>query len=152
MRRMVTILFDYSILTRSEIVCNLGGVFDKKLSFNEDVDATVSIALKSNGSIVPNSRYSQHTQSIILLICQEQTWICLLRVESSLNGAYWWTWDIAQKFLKLLYFRECGVYPEICIPQLDLMKRFMTSSIPDKPNKVAVSFLMNFLRNTIDLE
>lgn len=158
-RRMGTILFDYSIndsvLTRPEVICDLGVVFDKKLSFNVHIDATVSTALKSYGFIYRNSTHFKQLSTLKVLyysyVRSKLEYACLVW-----NPHYQVHIDklesVQRKFLKLLYFRENGIYPEVGIPHLDLLKEFLLSSLVNRRNKVAIAFLMNLLRNVIDFQ
>ena len=65
------IQYDYSIdkviLSRSRSICDLGVIFDPKLSFAEHINAVVAKAFRTLGFIIRNCRdFSKHNVLLLL--------------------------------------------------------------------------------------
>jgi hypothetical protein len=58
--------------------------------------------------------------------------------------------SILRKFLKVLYFREDGVYPRIGLPQQLLLQRFEFNSCLERVECSSTIFVSKLLRNDID--
>jgi hypothetical protein len=103
------------MLDRPDIVRDLGVNFDPKLSFVHHINATVNECARAMGFIIRNSK--EFTKSKILIT------LFLTFIRSKLDYAV----SVAiiervqRRFLKYVWFRVKGVYPQIGFPQSELL-------------------------------
>ena len=150
-------IFDYyisgSVLSRLETVCDLGVVFDSKLSFVDHINFTIAKALRMLGFIIRNCRDFVGIGTLVLLY---DTY-----VRSRLEYASI-IWEpgyevhirsleaVQRRFLKYLSFRSERVYPNIGFPHDVLLRQHGFESLCIRRQRALLIFLHNLLHGKID--
>lgn len=151
------ILFNYSIddsvLARPEKICDLGVVFDPKLSFSEHINTTVAKAFKMLGFIVRNCRHFVRNDTLVLLY---NTYV---RSHLEYASVIWEPYydvhinsleRVQRRFLKYLSFKSSGVYPSIGFPHDLLLRQHNFESLSTRRQRVLLIFLHKVLSGKID--
>lgn len=154
-----TITYNYClgshILARPDTFCDLGIIFDKKLSFTNQIVHVTAKTYKSLGFIIRNTTNFQNINAVKLL------YTTLVRSHSEYASIIWCPKyrihidnleKIQRRFLKYLYYKIEGTYPPIGYPQAELLTRYSIDSLEDRRTKAYLIFLYNLLRNNIDCQ
>lgn len=132
---------------------DLGVTFDTELTFSIHIDHIVSDALKMFGFICRNTkRFSSLTAVVVLfktLVVSKLEYAVLVwspyyKLQSQQIEA------VQRKFLKLLYLRCEGVYPERGYDYNLLLTKFNFVSLNYRRCLISLKFLYNLLNNHID--
>ena len=151
------ILFNYKIgevlLSRPEIVSDLGVIFDKKLLFSRHIETTVSKSLKTYGYIVRNSKDFKNNSTLLRIFNS------LVRSQLEYASVVWFPHysnyrqnleRVVRRFFKYLCYRNDGVYPVQGYSHTRLLERFSAQSLTDRNKRARVIFLHKLINSIFD--
>lgn len=141
------ILFNYQIneeiLSRPEVISDLGVIFDSDLSFNIHINSTVNRCYKTMGFIIRSGRgfstetlmklFNAYIRSRLEYACPIWSPTYAVHVKELET--------ILRKFLKFLSYLQDGVYPEIGFPQESLLHRFNLVTLEQRRHYHLIMFL-----------
>lgn len=152
-----SIIYNYNInnneLVRCSAVKDLGITFDNTLSFNLHIESVVASASKALGFIVRNSK------NFTSILCIKSLYYAFVRSKleyASLifgplyNNQIQSLEGVQRRFLKFLYFKSEGIYPERGIDQDFLLQMFKMGALYKRRIAVSLTFLHGLLHNHID--
>lgn len=144
---------DGVILSRQSTFKDLGVIFDTKLSFVSHIETLVADCHKTLGFIVRNSREFANLNTIKLL------YLSFIRSKLEYASLIWNPHyeihkinleGVQRRFLKFLFLKSEGVYPNIGVPQETLLNKFGLASLNDRRIHFSVTYLHKILHNTLD--
>lgn len=131
---------------------DLGVMFDSNLRFDLHVSHVVSLAIKSLGFVIRNSKQFR-PKTVLMLYC------CFVRSRLEYASLSWFPYysyqvtsleSVQRRFLKWLVFNLDGQYPEKGFPQQQLLARFNVDSLDTRRRLSALSFLYKLVHGIID--
>ena len=143
------------LLARPETFCDLGVIFDKKLSFSNQIAHLTAKSYKSLGFVIRNTGNFQNITTLKLL------YISLVRSHSEYASIIWCPSYLVhieslektqRRFLKYLNYKIDGAYPPVGYPQAELLARYSMHSLEDRRTKAYLIFLHKLLHNNIDCQ
>lgn len=156
-RRVEPLIFDYFIgdikLIRSDIVRDLGVLFDSQLTFVPHINDLLNSVSRLYGFVVRNGRHFLNSDTLVLLFNT------LVRTKLEYASFIWQPIysrhkqrleSVQRRFYKFLSYREEGVYPPRGTDHAVLLNRFGAVSLADRRGLQAVSFLYNLVHGSID--
>lgn len=155
--KLTVIKYDYSlgnkIISRSDSFCDLGVMFDSKLSFVSHINNVIGEALRNYGFIV---RCTRDFNDIEVLKTLYNSYVRSRLEYASVVWAPEYNVHIEsiervqRKFLKYVSFKSDGIYPVQGVPQSQLLDRFKYASLRDRRDYRYLITLFNILNNNID--
>jgi hypothetical protein len=155
--KSTTILFDYHIdhylLTRDNMICDLGITFDTRLTFSNHINVIVSGALRSLGFIIRCTKNFSDIRSLKML------YFAFVRSRLEYGSIIWSSncqthiqnlEKVQRRFLKFLAHRIDGTYPERGRSQSELLERFECQDLKTRRVNASMSFLRNLIHYRID--
>jgi ribonuclease P/MRP protein subunit RPP40 len=155
--KSTTILFDYHIdhclLTRDNMICDLGITFDTRLTFSNHINVIVSGALRSLGFIIRCTKNFSDIRSLNML------YFAFVRSRLEYGSIIWSSncqthiqnlEKVQRRFLKFLAHRIDGTYPERGRSQSELLERFECQDLKTRRVNASMSFLRNLIHYRID--
>nr|CAI5854974.1 unnamed protein product [Callosobruchus analis] len=156
-RRKIYHVYNYNIngsaLERCSTVKDLGVLYDEKLTFNSHISQKVSEALRSYGFLVRNCRQFYNIRPLKMLYF---TYVHTKLEYASLIWSPYYKCHIGEiekvqrKFMKFLFLRSEGIYPEQGISNLELCERFEIRTLEFRRKLSASVFLFKLLNGIID--
>lgn len=156
-RRQSSVQFLYNIdgdmLARSDSVKDLGIQFNSKLNFSEHINDISVKAIRMLGFIVRNCKNFTNIRALKAL------YYSYVRSKLEYGSLVWYPFylchisaleNIQRKFLKLLMFREDGLYPERGYDHILLLNRYNVKSLETRRKCSSISFLYKLIHNAID--
>jgi hypothetical protein len=150
--KSTTILFDYHIdhclLTRDNMICDLGITFDTRLTFSNHINVIVSGALRSLGFIIRCTKNFSDIRSLKML------YFAFVRSRLEYGSIIWSSncqthiqnlEKVQRRFLKFLAHRIDGTYPERGRSQSELLERFECQDLKTRRVNASMSFLRNLI-------
>lgn len=151
------IIFDYSIkgtlLSRPDAVCDLGVVFDPKITFTKHLEVVISESTKAYGFLARVSRDFEDIDTIKLL------YFSFIRSKLEYASIVWSPQllthkesleKIQRRLLKFLHFKSTGSYPPQGYPHSDLLQMYQMQSLESRRECFSQIFLYKVLHNQID--
>lgn len=142
-----------NILFRPPTFKDLGVIFDKKLSFVNHIETLVADCQKTLGFIVRNSSGFSNLNTLKLLyfsfIRSKLEYACIIW-SPHYNVHITNLENVQRRFLKFLYLRLEGTFPNIGFPQETLLEKFELLSLSDRRMHFSISYLHKILHNTLD--
>ena len=121
------VIFDYNVdgavLQRPDTLIDLGVIFDKELTFVPHVNNVVAKSFKTLGFIIRMSRDISNICTLKIL------YYAFVRSKLEYASLVWNPHynthidaleSVQRRFVKLLWFKSDGVYPEVGFPQQEL--------------------------------
>lgn len=156
-RKLKPITYNYKIgpvvVGRSEVVRDLGVVFDSAFSFKNHIDDVISSSLRTLGFIYRSCRELRSASCLKALYCS------LVRSKLEYASLIWYPIysthiarleSVQRRFLKFMTFILDGVYPLQGFNHELLLARCEFVSLETRHTILCVKFLFNLLNNLID--
>ena len=156
-RKTNSLKFNYMIestlIARSNRVKDLGIHFDGELSFSEHISNTIINCNKTMGFIFRNCKDFNNINTIKILF------LALVRSKLDYTGIVWHPIynkskndieNIQRRFLKYLWLKKTGNYPERGFPNSILLNAFSIKSLELRHSNSTLSFLYKLLYHKID--
>lgn len=156
-RKQEPITYNYSIngdiLSRPETFCDLGVIFDNKLSFTTHIDNIVAKSYKTLGFVIRNSTLFNNSETLKLL------YMAFVRPNLEYASIIWCPcYNVhidnlertQRRFLKHASYKIDGVYPAIGYPQSELLSRYSLYSLEDRRKSSYLVFLYRLIHNATD--
>ena len=150
------VIFDYNVdgavLQRPDTLADLGVIFDKELTFVPHVNNVVAKSFKTLGFIIRMSRDFSNICTLKIL------YYAFVRSKLEYASLVWNPHynthidaleSVQRRFVKLLWFKSDGVYPEVGFPQQELLARFSINSLVTRREYFSLVFLYNIIHNNI---
>lgn len=151
------IVVDYSIddvlLPRSTHFKDLGVIFDSSLSFTLHFSDIVKRSYRMLGFIIRNSQNFNNVLSLKILYFSYVR--SILEYASQVWSPYYQNHikeieNIQRKFLKYLWYKCDGVYPEIGFSHERLLERFSLKTLDERRKSADMQFLFKLINGLID--
>lgn len=152
-----TLAYGYSVngilLDRVATFRDLGVILDSKLSFIPHINDLAATCFRSLGFIIRNSRDFSNIHTLKLLF------YAFVRSKIEYASVVWSPYyqshvnrleRVQRRFLKYLSFKLDARYPEIGIPERELLRRHSVCSLEDRRTVSQLKFLHNILHNKVD--
>lgn len=156
-RRKEPMVYPYSLgqssLGRVGTFRDLGVYFDCELSFNHHIAQTVKSAYKMLGFIIRNS------DEFVSAHALKSLYYSYVRSKLDYCSVVWSPYyevhrlvieGVQRRFLKYLYLKKHGVYPERGYPNGLLLREFESISLAKRRILAALIFLIKLVRGNID--
>ncbi|VEN35101.1 unnamed protein product [Callosobruchus maculatus] len=136
---------NHTILSRQEQIRDLGILFDQKMSFAPHIESTVSSANRMLGFVIRNGR--QFSISVLKLL-----YTSYVRSKLEYGVLIWYPYYVThisqiervqRKFLKYLYFKKFGVFPERGFDYSILLNEAKIISLNKRRIYLASAFCIN---------
>ena len=151
------ILYPYTlgeeILLRVQQIKDLGITFQNDLSFKSHIKDITKSAYRTLGMVIRNCK---HFESINTL---QTLYRALIRPKLEYGTQIWSPKEsylvdtiegLQRKFLKFLYFKQHGTYPETGIPEDNLLVEFKTDSLYKRRVCADINFIKKLINGDID--
>lgn len=156
-RKNVPLLFNYKfdslILSRCDLLRDLGVMFDSKLCFDHHISYIANSSFKTLGFIIRNTLSFNNANALKCL------YFSLIRTKLEYCSIVWYPYynvqkkqleDIQRKFLKFLHFRIYGSYPVRGYSQSLLLATFSLHSLDLRRKLSSIRFLYLLCHNKIE--